>query len=289
MPYQAIEQIKRSYDELSEKNKSMQIQYVENAISHFRNHQPPDIPFEPLSFLIVAQPGDYAQIILNTEGKQVAIPIPPPFNGPAEQQRFTDTLELVLKGCRTAHTRGISQKLLAVHSGLGRYGRNNICYIEGLGSYFNLRAFYTDIECEDNMQPLRFMDECEKCGLCRKNCPTGAIGQNSVIDATKCLSMYNEVQGSIPDWIPQSAHHTMISCLRCQEVCPKNRSLPKKNIHTLELDETETQLLLSSDPKVITPELALKLKQFGLNDNFISIAGRNANLALKNLTTSRYY
>jgi len=281
LPYHAIEQIKQSYDELSEKGRD--IQYVQNAVKHFKNNQPPNIPFEPLSFLIAAQPGDYAQILLIVNGKQIAVPIPPPFNEPAEKKRFEDILGSVIKGHQTAHTRGISQKLLTVLSGLGRYGRNNICYIGGLGSYFNLRAFYTDILCEDHSQPLRYLDECETCTLCRENCPTSAIGQSSVIDAARCLSMYNEVEGTIPDWIPQNAHHTMISCLRCQEICPVNKSLPEKKEHTLELSEAETGVLLSPDSAEIPPELKQKLSKFGMDDGFISIAGRNAKLALKNL------
>jgi epoxyqueuosine reductase len=95
--------------------------------------------------------------------------------------------------------------------------------------------------------------------------------------------MYNEVDGTIPDWIPQKAHHTMISCLRCQEICPVNVSLPKKIVYALELDEIETQALISSDSATMPEELKQKLSQFGLDDGFISIAGRNANLAINNL------
>ena len=281
LPYRAMEQIKKSYDELFERSKD--IPYVQNAIKHFQNHQPPNIPFEPLSFFIVAFPGDDAQIILRIEGKQIAVPIPPPFNDPAEQKRCNEIVESTLKGHQTAHTRGISQKLLTVISGLGRYGRNNICYIEGLGSYFNLRAFYTDIPCTGNVQPLRFLDECDMCLLCRENCPTGVIGPNTVIDATRCLSMYNENDGAIPDWIPPSAHHAMIRCSRCQDVCPANKAWPKKKTRTLELNEIETQALLSLDSATIPLELKQKLCLFGFDDRLISLAGRNANLALKNL------
>ena len=85
LPYHAIVQIKKSYDDLSEKSKD--IQYVQNAVKHFQNNQPPNIPFEPLSFLIIAQPGNYAQFILSIKGKQIAIPIPPPFNEPTEQKK----------------------------------------------------------------------------------------------------------------------------------------------------------------------------------------------------------
>jgi len=281
LPYHAIGEIAKSYDELSEKG--AEIQYVQNAVRYFHDNQPANLPFEPQSFLIVAQPGDCAQVILNVKGKRFAAAIPPPFVTPTERKRFDEIIESVMSGHQTAHTKAISQKLLTVLSGLGRYGRNNICYIEGLGSYFNLRAFYTDIPCEDHSQPLTFLDECEACTLCRDSCPTGAIGPDTVIDATRCLSMYNENGGEIPDWIPQSAHHTMISCLRCQEVCPANQYLPKKRTHTLELSEAETQALLSSDSAAMPLELKEKLNQFGLDDHFVSVAGRNAKLVLKNL------
>ena len=62
-----------------------------------------------------------------------------------------------------------------------------------------------------------------------------------------------------------------------------NKSLPKKKVHTLELDETETRALLLSDSVAVSPELKEKMRQFGLDDGFISIAGRNARLALNNL------
>ena len=45
----------------------------------------------------------------------------------------------------------IPLKLLAVRSGLGRYGRNNICYVDEMGSFISLHGFITDFEfAEDN-------------------------------------------------------------------------------------------------------------------------------------------
>ena len=38
----------------------------------------------------------------------------------------------------------LPMKLLAVRSGLAKYGKNNICYINGIGSFTRLEAFYTD-------------------------------------------------------------------------------------------------------------------------------------------------
>ena len=39
-------------------------------------------------------------------------------------------------------------KLLAVHGGIAEYGRNNITYVSGMGSFMRLTAVYSDMPCE---------------------------------------------------------------------------------------------------------------------------------------------
>ena len=41
-------------------------------------------------------------------------------------------------------------KLAAVRSGLAQYGRNNICYVEGMGSFFSFHAYLTDRVFEED-------------------------------------------------------------------------------------------------------------------------------------------
>jgi hypothetical protein len=41
-------------------------------------------------------------------------------------------------------TKRVPLKLLAAHSGLGRYGRNNLIFVDGMGSFVMLYAFLTD-------------------------------------------------------------------------------------------------------------------------------------------------
>ena len=63
LPYNCMAQIAKTYDELP--TISGGISYVQNAANRARNHQPPDVSFEPLSFLFVAYPGKPVQIVLN--------------------------------------------------------------------------------------------------------------------------------------------------------------------------------------------------------------------------------
>jgi len=84
-------------------------------------------------------------------------------------------------------------KLLAVRSGLGRYGRNNICYVDGMGSFLTLHAYLTDYRfTADHWHDLRMMDLCRDCTICMKQCPGGAIHpERFVIDVKRCLPLYN--------------------------------------------------------------------------------------------------
>ena len=287
LPYAYTERIAKIYDALFENSENTQ--FIQGAVDRFHEHNyhhKPDLPFEPLSYLVAAFPSDPAQVILHTEKGRQAVPIPPTYlDYIEERRRLVDIIKSCADDCQTVYTEGISHKLLAVCSGLGRFGRNNICYIDGLGSYFDLHAFYTNIPYEGEFYPPAFLDECETCGLCEKNCPTGAIGRHPVIDAARCLTMLNESGDPMPDWLPQNVHHTLIGCLRCQEACPRNTALPPKTMHTLELDAGETQALISADTGSLPPELSQKLHAFGMHDYFVSVIGRNAKLALHDHAT----
>ena len=62
-------------------------------------------------------------------------------------------------------------KRLAVRSGLGKYGRNNLCFVEGFGSFIRLHAFFTDYEFEDDSWTKAIaLDSCNQCRRCQNNC-----------------------------------------------------------------------------------------------------------------------
>ncbi|MCL2707983.1 MAG: 4Fe-4S binding protein [Defluviitaleaceae bacterium] len=282
-PFGAMERISAHYDKILVENAG--VRYVADAVNHFKSNQPPDVPFEPLSLFVAAFPCEFSKISFVLDKKSASIPIPPFYvDDPARRARFDETVKSSLSGYQTAHTKGVSQKLIAVVSGLGRYGRNNICYIDGIGSYFQLKAYYTDAPCGGAPDyPVRFLDSCEGCGLCRSNCPTGAIGENRAIDATRCLTMYNERANPLPDWLPGEIHHALTGCLRCQEVCPANAPLSKMPTRSIALDEAETRAFIGSETGGLPEELNAKLKSFGFEERDMQAFARNAGLALKNI------
>ncbi|MFC2099702.1 4Fe-4S double cluster binding domain-containing protein [Candidatus Bipolaricaulota bacterium] len=136
-------------------------------------------------------------------------------------------------------------KLLAVRSGLARYGRNNITYVDGMGSFLAHVAFVTDCEFPDEWTDLGMMSQCDTCRVCLESCPTGAIRQHEfVIDAGKCIPLYNEVPGDFPDWLPADVHNATIGCMRCQLPCPANREAVADAGRLPDITEQETRVIL---------------------------------------------
>jgi len=159
-------------------------------------------------------------------------------------------------------------KRLAVKSGLAVYGRNNICYIEEMGSCFSFAAYFSDMPCDhDNWIEMRRADMCTHCRVCLNNCPTGAIREDRfLIDNERCLSYFNEAAEDFPEWIPLSAHHCLYDCLKCQINCPMNKKHVNNVIGPIKFDEDETDILLAGSPfEAYPPDLKQKAKTLGLH------------------------
>lgn len=163
----------------------------------------------------------------------------------------------------------IPLKRLAVHSGFAKYGRNNICYIDGLGSLFSFIAFFSGVEAIDReWHKVKQSKICSSCKVCIKSCPTGAINKdNYLIDTNRCLTYWNESSEPFPSWIPASAHHTIFDCIKCQLSCPMNRGLNKIDSRKVCFSEDETITLLKGlDHGEQTPSFREKVAYLGLNE-----------------------
>jgi epoxyqueuosine reductase len=181
---------------------------------------------------------------------------------------------------KLVHNRKLHLKLLAVRSGLGKYGRNNICYVGDMGCFVNLYAFYTDYEgLSDSWDEIKALKYCETCKICLNNCPAGAVRENEfVIDISKCIPLYNEVPGIFPSWIPKTAHNALMGCLKCQLTCPGNHKALKGICNLEGMNENETQMILDGNiPKENLEELCRKLKMFEPKDvdYFLPVVSRN--------------
>lgn len=161
----------------------------------------------------------------------------------------------------------IPMKRMAAQCGLAVYGRNNICYVDGMGSNFSFIAFFSDVPCEeDNWNEMRYADLCTDCRACINNCPTGAIRPDRfLIDNNRCLSFFNEGDEEFPEWLPKSAHHCLYDCLKCQLICPMNKEYNSNLKSPIIFNEKETEILLMGVPfNEYSDELKMKAKLLGI-------------------------
>jgi epoxyqueuosine reductase len=225
------------------------------------------------SIIVVAVPRSQAQATFTFKGRMKTLILPPTYVAYERTiNRVADFLTEILKEKRHKIARTtLPLKILAVRSGLAEYGRNNITYVSGMGSFFQLVAFYSDLPCrKDAWREARMMEKCEKCQACLRSCPTGAISSDRfLLHGERCISFLNERRGDIPfpSWIDPSWHNCLYGCLRCQKVCPEDMRFMKWIVGKEEFSQDETELLLNGQQIGHLPSVLLeKLKNLDLSD-----------------------
>ena len=239
------------------------------------------------SLFMVAMPQPQYEIVFNWKNKEVPLKVPPTYlNGRALINATKAFLTDLLKSSgHSVEFARLPQKTLAMRAGLAEYGRNNITYIRGLGSFHRLFTFYSDFPYEqDGWQDLRMMDLCKECSACVRKCPTGAIPEDRfLLRAERCLTFHNEhpVDVPFPDWIDPSWHNCLVGCLHCQKVCPANEKVIKWTEPGPTFSEEETKLLLSGTTVENLPEeTRSKVEEHGLG-YYLSVYPRNLGVFLK--------
>lgn len=112
----------------------------------------------------------------------------------------------------------LMDKALASRSGLGWYGKNTNILTERFGSFLFLGEIVTSLKLEADAPLER---NCGTCRLCVVACPTGALGPDYTIDATKCISYLTiELRASIPRELRPQVGSWVFGCDICQDVCP---------------------------------------------------------------------
>jgi epoxyqueuosine reductase len=177
-------------------------------------------------------------------------------------------------------TQRVPLKLLAARSGLGRYGRNNLIFVDGMGSFNLLYAFLTDRAFPgDTWTDLTILDACRRCDHCDRICPTYCIPRDTfVIDIDKCITLYNENAGAFPNWILPSMHHALMGCMRCQVPCRVNGWVADVSGNLGDVSEEETRKILQGnvdDDLLKTLQGKLRLSPAVSSREMLSILTRN--------------
>jgi epoxyqueuosine reductase len=242
---------------------------------------PDELP-QPQSILIVAVPSPAQQVTFIIDEQPFKAIIPPVYNHETDQQAF-DCIAGVLrpKGHQLANAL-VPKKLLASRSGLAKYGRHNITYVEGMGSYHRLIAFFTDAPIlEDHWQKPQMLARCETCSACIKKCPSGAVPSDRfILHVEKCITYHNESDNPFPDWIDLSWHNCLIGCMICQNVCPENPPSVRLTVDSANFSQEETKQILDGIPQEkLAPETIEKIEKTGMLPDYKLLA-RNLKVLL---------
>jgi epoxyqueuosine reductase len=228
---------------------------------------------EKSSIIIIAVPTPQMRIFFHLKGKRIPVIIPPTYV--SYTNRTVKTQELIsgwlsMKGYNCAET-NLPLKTLAVCSGLASYGRNNICYVEGLGSFLQLAAVFTDMPfSNDPWGKPEMLQRCKSCVACIRACPTGTITRERfLVHAETCLTYYNESRNDFPEWIDASWHNSLVGCMKCQAVCPENRNVIGWIEDRGEFGEAETENLITNVPfEELSNKTAGKLRSLEINEDY---------------------
>lgn len=240
--------------------------FQQHIVTNMYSLDLPETDFEVRSLVMVASPSPgSAPITLTWNGKRFSSLIPAGYvDNSIMPARIEAELNAFLnpQGYHVRHAPRLPHKLLAVRSGLGMYGRNNICYVEGMGSLLNLAPYVSDLPCtEEGWYEIRHMDLCATCRACLNSCPTAAITPDRfLLDNERCLTYFNEAgsEWNFPAWLDPAAHHTLYGCLRCQAACPVNKPYVDKTTEPTEFTEEEMALLLEGKAFELLPETLKK-------------------------------
>ncbi|MCS6968943.1 MAG: tRNA epoxyqueuosine(34) reductase QueG [Cytophagales bacterium] len=115
----------------------------------------------------------------------------------------------------------VMEKAWAVRSGLGWLGKHTNVINRQMGSFFFLAEIISDLDLEPD-GPIK--DYCGTCTRCIEACPTEAIVEPYVVDASRCISYLTiELKENIPEEFAGKMENWIFGCDICQDVCPWNR------------------------------------------------------------------
>lgn len=269
IPAQHVAEVRETIEE-AHRSGEFDASFYEVELEPRFTWEPPEDFEDARSVVVVSQPAPVYRATFVRYGKPNALTIPPTYlRFMQNNQDMLDVVEdaLAPAGFRIAYAR-LPQKTLAARSGLARWGRNNISYVDGMGSFAQHVVGWTDLPViEDVWGEPRTLARCDRCEACLVACPTGAIGRHRfLLHGEHCITHLNEWEGEWPGWLDPSAHNALVGCMLCQTSCPENRDVLSFVADSgIAFDDEETDLLLADTPyEELPPDTAAKVDRLDI-------------------------
>ena len=113
----------------------------------------------------------------------------------------------------------VVERAFARFSGIGWMGKNTCIINQEKGSWFFLGVILTSLEVAPDLPA---PDRCGSCTACIQACPTGALVEPYVMDASRCISYFTIEQRASPGEFRPKIGANIFGCDICQDVCPWN-------------------------------------------------------------------
>jgi epoxyqueuosine reductase len=168
----------------------------------------------------------------------------------------------------------------AARSGVGFYGKNTMLITRRFGSWVVLGTLVTTAELEAT-PPLDA--GCGSCTLCIDACPTDALAEAGVLDATRCLSYWTQSADPFPEEYREALGDRVYGCDICQDVCPWNRGVAKRRAGQPPPPGAEPHVSLVDWLEADDEELASRYDRLFVPHNDPRYLRRNALVALENI------
>ena len=131
---------------------------------------------------------------------------------------FIVELEPEARGKVYVDTGPVMEKSWAVRSGIGWLGKHTNVITREFGSWVFLGEIILSVDLVPDDPAV---DQCGTCTLCIEACPTGAIVEPYVLDATRCISYLTiEHRGQVAAELGKKFDGWIYGCDICQDVCP---------------------------------------------------------------------
>ena len=138
-----------------------------------------------------------------------------------ELLRFVQENRPDVRGVACVDTSPVMEKAWAQRAGVGWIGKHTNLISRDFGSWLFLGELILNCDLEFDLP----FDEdlCGTCTACIDACPTGAIVDEYLLDANRCISYLTiEHRGDLSHEYENQLHGWIYGCDVCQEVCPWN-------------------------------------------------------------------